>query len=108
MEMELSHAHIVNLATAVVPPENGIISRTIHNDERLKAVVFGFSDGQELSEHKATLPAIMHFLSGEAEVSLGGEKLAASAGAWVHMPANMSHGILARTPVVMLLLLMKS
>jgi quercetin dioxygenase-like cupin family protein len=105
--MENSPAHIVNLASAVLPPEDGIISRTIHNDERLKAVVFGFGSGQELSEHTASLPAVMHFLSGAADVTLGGEKSAASAGTWVQMPAGMPHSILAQTPVVMLLLLLK-
>ena len=105
--MDMSAAHIVNLAAAVAPPEDGIISRTIHNDERLKAVVFGFGSGQELSEHTASLPAVMQFLSGAADVTLSGEKLAATAGTWVHMPAGMPHGILAKTPVVMLLLLLK-
>lgn len=105
--MEISPAHIVNLAETVEPPEDGIISRTIHNDGRLKAVVFGFGGGQELSEHTAALPAVMHFLSGTAEVTLAGEKSVATAGTWVHMPAGMPHSILAKTPVVMLLLLLK-
>jgi quercetin dioxygenase-like cupin family protein len=105
--MEMNAAHIVNLAAAVAPPEDGIISRTVHSDERLKAVVFGFSGGQELSEHTAALPAVMHFLSGVAEVTLGGEKSAVSAGSWISMPAGMPHGILAKTPVTMLLLLLK-
>ena len=105
--MDMSPAHIVNLAAAVAPPEDGIISRTIYNDERPKAVVFGFGSGQELSEHTASLPAVMQFLSGAADVTLGGEKSAASAGTWVHMPAGMPHSIVAKTPVVMLLLLLK-
>ena len=105
--MDISPANIVNLAAAVTPPEDGIISRTVHNDERLKAVVFGFGSGQELSEHTASFPAVMQFLSGAADVTLGGEKSVASAGTWVHMPAGMSHSILAKTPVVMLLLLLK-
>ena len=63
--------------------------------------------GQELSEHTASLPAVMHFLSGEADVTLGAEKMAAAAGTWIHMPAGMPHSISAKTPVVMLLLLLK-
>jgi hypothetical protein len=31
-----------------------------------------------------------------------------SAGAWVHMAANLRHSVLAKTPVVMLLLLLKA
>ncbi len=105
--MDMSPAHIVNLAAAVAPPEDGIISRTVHNDERLKAVVFGFGSGQELSEHTASLPAVMQFLSGAADVTLGSEKMAAAAGTWIHMSAGMPHSIAAKTPVVMLLLLLK-
>jgi quercetin dioxygenase-like cupin family protein len=97
----------INLAEAVEPPADGIISRTIYNDESVKAVAFGFGVGQELSEHTASTAAIMHFLRGEAEVTLGAEKSQASEGTWIHMPPSLPHSIVAKTPVVMLLLLMK-
>jgi quercetin dioxygenase-like cupin family protein len=103
----MNEAQIVDLASAVTPPDDGIISRTIHQDDRIKAVVFGFGTGQELSEHTASKPAIMHFLSGTADVTVGGQSLAAVAGTWVHMAAGTPHSIVARSPVVMLLLLLK-
>ena len=105
MSPELSQ--VVQLLDSVSPPEDGIISRTVYQDERLKAVLFGFGAGQELSEHTASKPAVMHFLSGEAAVTLGGEPLAARPGTWVHMAAGLSHSIAAQTPTVMLLLLLK-
>jgi quercetin dioxygenase-like cupin family protein len=52
-------------------PEDGTISRTIYQDEQIKAVLFGFATGQELSEHTSATPAIMHFVQGEARVTLG-------------------------------------
>jgi quercetin dioxygenase-like cupin family protein len=109
MELPLlpAEAQFVDLTKAVVLPEDGIISRTIYQDDRLKAVLFGFGAGQELSEHTASKPAILHFLSGEADVTLGASPLAATAGTWVHMAAGLSHSIIAKTPVVMLLLLLK-
>lgn len=97
-----------NLALEIEPPVNGTLSRTIHQDDRLKAVLFGFAAGQELSEHTASTPAIMHFLKGEADVVLGQDKVTASAGTWIHMPSRLPHSILAKTPVSMLLLLLKS
>lgn len=97
-----------NLTLEIEPPVNGTLSRTIHQDDRLKAVLFGFAAGQELSEHTASTPAIMHFLKGEADVVLGQDKVKASAGTWIHMPARLPHSILANTPVSMLLLLLKS
>jgi quercetin dioxygenase-like cupin family protein len=105
--MDMNNAQIINLAAAVEPPADGIISRTIFNDDGLKAVVFGFGTGQELSEHTASVTAVMHFLSGEADVTLHRERQAASAGTWVHMPAGTLHSIVAKTPTTMLLLLWK-
>ena len=96
-----------DLAKEVQPPDKGILSRTLHNDDRLKAVLFGFAQGEELSEHTASTPAVLHFLEGEATVTLGADRHEAKAGAWVHMPAGLKHGIQAKTPVAMLLLLMK-
>jgi quercetin dioxygenase-like cupin family protein len=106
--MTIPYTLLADLARQVEMPADGTLSRTIHHDERLKAVLFGFSAGQELSEHTSSTPAIMHFLSGEAEVTLGADKVAASAGTWIHMPAQLPHSICTKTPVAMLLLLLKS
>jgi quercetin dioxygenase-like cupin family protein len=83
------------------------LSRTLFNDDRLKAVLFGFGQGEELSEHTASMPAVLHFLQGEAKLTLGDIALEAKSATWVHMPAGLKHSIKATTPVVMLLLLLK-
>jgi len=70
-------------------------------------VVFGFGQGQELSEHTAAKPAMLFFVKGEASVGLGDDVQQAQAGTWVHMPANLKQSIKAKTPVVMLLVLLK-
>ncbi len=88
-------------------PADGILSRTLHNDDQVKAVVFAFSPGQELSEHTASMPAIIHILKGEASLTLGGDTIEAHAGTWVHMPAQLRHSVRTHTPMVMLLLLLK-
>ena len=98
---------LTDLATQVEIPTDGTLSRTIHQDERLKVVLFAFSAGQELSEHTASTPAIMHFVSGDADVTLGNEKATAGAGTWIHMAAQLPHSIRTKTPVVMLLSLLK-
>jgi len=97
-----------DLAHQAETPADGTLSRTIFQDEHLKVVLFSFSAGQELSEHTASTPAIMHFLSGKAELTLGGDEVAAAADTWIHMPAQMPHSIRAKSPVVMLLTLLKS
>lgn len=88
-------------------PDSSIISRTVFDDDQLKGTLFGFAAGQELSEHTASRPAILHFLTGEAELTLGSERTVAQPGTWVHMPAHLPHSIVAQTPVVMLLLLLR-
>ncbi len=88
-------------------PQDSIVSRTIHASSDLKAVLFGFDAGQELSEHTASQPATLIFLQGEASVTLGDDQFEARAGTWVHMPPHLPHSIVARTPLIMLLHLVR-
>ena len=104
--MTTTYTHFSDLAKEVQPPDKGILSRTLFNDDRLKAVAFGFAQGEELSEHTASMPAVLHFLQGEATVTLGDDRHEATAGTWVHMPTGLRHSIQAKTPVVMLILLL--
>ena len=103
----MPYTYILDLAKEAEPPVDGILSREIYQDERTKAVVFGFGQGQELSEHTASKPAMLFFVQGEASVGLGDEVQEAQAGTWIHMPAHLKHSIKAKTPVVMLLVLLK-
>jgi quercetin dioxygenase-like cupin family protein len=105
--MATTYTIISDLAKEAQPPANGILSRTLYNDDRIKAVLFGFGQGEELSEHTASMPAVLHFLQGEARLTLGDDTIDTKPGTWVHMPAGLRHSIQTKTPVVMLLLLMK-
>jgi len=104
----MDYAHLPNLLQQVpdIPPDS-IISRTLHENERLKVVLFGFAPGQELTEHTASLPAVLHFLRGEANLTLGDDQQTAQEGTWVYMPPRLPHSVRAHTEVVMLLLLLK-
>jgi quercetin dioxygenase-like cupin family protein len=85
---------------------DSIVSRTFYSEKTLKAILFGFAAGQELSEHTSARPAILHFISGEATLTLGEEIMTAGPNTWAHMPAHLPHSVVAHTPVVMLLLLL--
>ena len=67
--MTTTYTHFSDLAKEVQPPDKGILSRTLFSDDRLKVVLFGFAQGEELSEHTASMPAVLHFLQGEASSS---------------------------------------
>lgn len=101
------YTFLKDLQAEVPVPENGILSRTVFNDDSLKIVAFGFSAGQELSAHTAPMAAVLYFVSGEAELTLGEDKQAAQAGTVVHMSPKLVHGILAKTPTVMMLMMLK-
>ncbi len=89
-------------------PSDSIISRTLYNDNHLKAILFRFASGQELSEHTSSMPAIVHIVKGESRLTLGADSIEVRDGAWVHMPPGLPHGIYAKTAVIMLLILVKS
>jgi quercetin dioxygenase-like cupin family protein len=84
---------------------DSITSRTLFRRGRVKAVLFGFAAGQELSEHTSTRRAVLQFVSGRAEVTLGAERVHAGAGTLIEMEPNLSHSVSALTDVVMLLLM---
>lgn len=87
-------------------PSESIVSRTVYRDEQLKAIVFAFAPGQELSEHTASVPAIIQILEGECELSIGSDQYSVKNGAWARMPANMPHSVVATTAVKMLLIML--
>ena len=105
--MSTPYKFLSNLEVEMTPPEDGTLSRTLFQDDGVKVVLFGFGTGQELSEHTASVAAIMHFLQGEADVTLGADSMSVGPGAWFHMQPQLPHSIRAKTPVVMLLVLLK-
>lgn len=106
--MEPAYTYFPSLMDTVAEiPTESIVSRTIHRDERFKAIVFAFAPGQELSEHTASVPAIIQILEGQCLLTLGSDSFEAGPGAWARMPANLPHSLLARTPVRMLLIMLQ-
>ena len=87
-------------------PERGILSQTLSNADGVELVLFAFAPGEALAEHTSSRPAIIHVLSGEADLTVGGDNFAARPGTWARMPANCRHSVSARTPLVMALYLL--
>jgi len=87
--MTAAYSYIVDLAKETQPPADGILSCTHYSDERVKAIAFGFAQSEELSKHTAPVPAILHFVQGEATLTLGDDTVEARAGSWVQMPADL-------------------
>ena len=96
-----------NLCEELEVPVTGQLSRTLQNDESAKIILFSFAAGHGLAAHRTPMPAIIQILRGEAVLTLGTDTREAAAGHWVSMPPQLIHALEAKTPVTMLLTLLK-
>lgn len=105
----LPYHYIANLVEEIPEiPAKSILSQTVYTDDQIRVTLFAFAAGEELTEHSSGHPAMLHFIEGEAELTLGDEAMTAQAGTWVHMAPRLPHSIRATTPTIMLLLMLTS
>jgi len=96
---------ILSLAVETKFAANGIVSRTVFRSPNCRVVLFGFAEGQELSEHTSTQHALVQILSGECDFTLAGQLHPLKAGDLLYMPPNLPHAACATKPFSMLLTL---
>lgn len=96
-------ANVAEVAGDIHP--DSILSRTLFKNAHVKAVLFTFDAGQSLSEHTASQAAVIQIISGEATLTLGEDTFEAGPGAMAYMEPNLKHGLVARSPLTMLLFL---
>src|ERR1035437_638823 len=94
---------ILSLAEETRLAPNGIVSRTLLGTANSRVVLFGFAEGQELTEHTSTQHAVIQILSGECEFSLASKLHTLKAGDLLYMPPNLPHSVRAITQFSMLL-----
>ncbi len=96
---------IESMIASITP--DSIVSRTVYQGPALRIILFGFAAGQELSEHTSSKEAVLHFLRGEATVTLGkgaeGESTAAQTGTLIRMQPGLAHSVVAQSDTLMLL-----
>jgi quercetin dioxygenase-like cupin family protein len=98
---------IHDLRAPVSTPADGIVSRTIHDDDSCRVVLFSFATGQQLSDHTAAVPVTIEVVEGEAAIGVADETIDGRPGTWLHLAANTPHSVVARTPLTLLLTLLK-
>ncbi len=103
----LDQEKTVSLAKETQFAPNGIVSRTLMRAASGRMVLFGFAEGQELTEHTSTQQAVIQILSGECEFSLSGKPHAMKAGDLLYMPPGLPHAVKATQQFSMLLTLLK-
>lgn len=105
--ISLDREKIVSLVNETQYAANGIVSRTLLRAPNGRVVLFGFAEGQELTEHTSTQQALIEILSGECEFSLGGKPHPVKAGDLIYMPPGLPHAVKATKQFSMLLTLIK-
>jgi quercetin dioxygenase-like cupin family protein len=105
--LDASSERVLSLAQETQFAPNGIVSRTLLRTPTTRVILFGFSEGQELTEHTSTQHALVQVLSGECEFSLSGKPHNLKAGDFLHMPPNVPHAVRATKQFSMLLTLFK-
>jgi quercetin dioxygenase-like cupin family protein len=99
---------IVSLAAETQFAPNGIVSRTVLRTPSSRVTLFGFAEGQELTEHTSTQHALIQILCGECEFSLAGKPHQLKTGDVVYMPPHLPHAVKATKQFSMLLTLSKA
>jgi quercetin dioxygenase-like cupin family protein len=95
------------MAELVDYAEGAVVSRTLAKSPAGTITLFSFALGQGLSEHSAPYDAFVEILDGQAELTIGGKKVTASAGDFVIMPANIPHAVQSISKFKMLLVMIR-
>lgn len=99
---------IRQIADVLHAPDSGKQSIVLADDAHARILLFAFAAGEGLAEHVASMPAILQIIQGEAALKFGDEPVDGKPGTWVRMDVRTPHSILAKTPLVMLLTLLKA
>jgi quercetin dioxygenase-like cupin family protein len=105
--IDAAQEKILSLPAETQFAPNGIVSRTLLRTGNSRTVLFGFAEGQELSEHTSTQHALIQVLSGECEFSLDGKPRRLKPGDLLYMPPNLPHAVKAAQQFSMLLTLFR-
>lgn len=105
--IDAAQEKILSLEAETQFAPSGIVSRTLLRTPSSRTVLFGFAEGQELTEHTSTQHALIQILSGECEFSLADKPHALKQGDVLYLPPHLPHAVKATKQFSMLLTLSK-
>ena len=109
MSGDMQYTFFPNLVDEVEIPKDGILSRPILKNERMQVTLFAMAQGAEMTEHTTSMEAVVHFLSGTADVSFADQQVKAGPGAWLRMEPRLPHSLTANDgPVIFQLILLRN
>lgn len=105
--MEQTIATPQELTSLVDYQPGSVVSRVLFRGPGGTITLFGFSEGQGLSEHTNPNDAIVQILEGEATVVIAGQEHPVGVGDIIHLPPSIPHAFLEGGAFKMLLTLLK-
>lgn len=104
-------ALLANDAAAVAPlsldaaaPAHGIASQALLTAPGLRATLFRFAAGQELSEHTSPARVLVQVMAGSCEFSVEGKVHVLRPGEMMHLPPHAPHAVRAPEDLTLLVL----
>ncbi len=97
----------VEIAGLVDYEDGRVVSRTLSSKAHVNITLFAFDRDEEISAHTSPGDAMVQVLDGEALINIDGEKITATKGQVVVMPANVPHSVTAQSQFKMLLIVVK-
>jgi quercetin dioxygenase-like cupin family protein len=86
--------------------DESTVSRTVLKGEGARLVLFSFDEGQELTEHTASVPVLLQALDGKLEVTADGRTVLLQPGDVIHLGARLPHSVVALAPSRLLLIML--
>ncbi|ARS36607.1 cupin domain-containing protein [Pontibacter actiniarum] len=95
---------LTDLCGQIAYSANSFRSQVILEHEKQKAILFAFSEGQELKEHKTSHDVLLIMLEGACEFSIYLSPQVLRAGQVIRIPAHEPHALKALTNFKMVLI----
>jgi quercetin dioxygenase-like cupin family protein len=102
-DVNLSMADVPAIADLVEVAPDSTVSRTVLKAEGVRLVLFAFDEGQELTEHTASVPVLLQALDGRFEITAAGRTVTLGPGGVIHLGTRTPHAVVALAPSRLLL-----
>lgn len=87
--------------------DSSIVSKQILKKPNGNISFFAFGKSESLTEHSSPFEAVVYMVDGTMNITIGGKLFEVEAGELLIMPANIPHGLQAKTDCKMLLTMIK-
>lgn len=94
---------VADLAALIQVNPESTVSRTVLRAEGARIVLFSFDAGQELTEHTAAMPVLLHVLDGRLEITAAGRTVELVPGGVIHLGTRCPHAVVAKEPTRLVL-----